>query len=280
MKTLFTLLLLFLTTGYTLAEVVSSEENLKHYDVEIIIFEDAHARYLTSEKWQENIITEALSTAETEINEVTKESNNLISDNFSPNNQTQENLAIEEISTDRFQSITPDILNKQYKRIKASSQYNVLFYGAWRQAGLDKKNAFEINIGELENTHTSKSDNTLTGTFRLVLRRFLHIHNQLDYQRVVAAVAQGSAVMSRKDGISQGAMDGGAIYEPKNGEITPGAGSEIHDNLNQFNIHPINSHRRMRSKELHYIDHPLVGILIQINPVEKTKETKDQEPTT
>ena len=74
--------------------------------------------------------------------------------------------------------------------------------------------------------------------------------------------------------------EGGAIYEPKDGEITPGAGSEIHDNLNQFNIHPINSHRRMRSKELHYIDHPLVGILIQINPVEKTKETKDQEPTT
>ena len=88
MKTLFTLLLLFLTTGYTLAEVVSSEENLKHYDVEIIIFEDAHARYLTSEKWQENIITEALPTAETEINEATKDSNNLISDNLSPNNQS------------------------------------------------------------------------------------------------------------------------------------------------------------------------------------------------
>ncbi len=31
-------------------------------------------------------------------------------------------------------------------------------------------------------------------------------------------VAHGCAVMSRKGGISQGAMDGGAINEPKDGE--------------------------------------------------------------
>ena len=36
------------------------------------------------------------------------------------------------------------------------------------------------------------------------------------------------------------------------------------------NSYTLQSHRRMRSKELHYIDHPLVGILIQINPVEPT----------
>ena len=35
-------------------------------------------------------------------------------------------------------------------------------------------------------------------------------------------------------------------------------------------------HRRMRSKELHYIDHPLVGLLIQINPTEKTEAVKAQ----
>jgi hypothetical protein len=28
----------------------------------------------------------------------------------------------------------------------------------------------------------------------------------------------------------------------------------------------------MRSKELHYIDHPLVGILVKIIPVEKPEE--------
>jgi hypothetical protein len=34
----------------------------------------------------------------------------------------------------------------------------------------------------------------------------------------------------------------------------------------------------MRSKELHFVDHPLVGILIQINPVKK-KVTTSAQPT-
>ena len=31
----------------------------------------------------------------------------------------------------------------------------------------------------------------------------------------------------------------------------------------------IKSHRRMRSRELHYVDHPLVGILIEATPIEE-----------
>ena len=38
--------------------------------------------------------------------------------------------------------------------------------------------------------------------------------------------------------------------------------------------YPIKNHRRMRSKVLHYIDHPLVGILVQINPVKKQMISK------
>jgi len=42
--------------------------------------------------------------------------------------------AIDEISTAPFESIEPEILNKEYQRINASKEYNVLFYGSWRQA--------------------------------------------------------------------------------------------------------------------------------------------------
>ncbi len=234
MKTLTTLLLLFLTTSYALAEDASSTKTLKEYDIEIIIFEDAHARYLTSESWKQIIQTENLQAAEVETTEITEITEQL------------DDLSIEKIKTIRFQNIKPEILNKQYKRINVSSEYNVLFYGAWRQAGLAKSKAFEVNINELKNIHSNKSDNTLSGTFRLVLSRFLHIYNQLDYQRAVAHT-------NLEFGITG-------------------------DDLYQFNVFPINSHRRMRSKKLHYIDHPLVGMLIQINPVEKTIEVKDQNP--
>ena len=107
--------------------------------------------------------------------------------------------------------------------------------------------AFEININKLKSRHTDKSENTLTGTFKLVLARYLHIYNRLNYQRKIT-VTTGSAENEKQSG----ALNYNMV--PSNG------------------LYPLNSHARMRSKELHYIDHPLVGMLIQINPVEKTKD--------
>ena len=36
---------------------------------------------------------------------------------------------------------------------------------------------------------------------------------------------------------------------------------------------PLKVHRKMRSKELHYIDHPLFGILVEIRPAQSEDET-------
>ena len=36
---------------------------------------------------------------------------------------------------------------------------------------------------------------------------------------------------------------------------------------------PLKIHRKMRSKELHYIDHPLFGILVEIRPAQSEDET-------
>ena len=214
MKILTTIFLLFLTLGHAHADDATPKKELKEYDVEIIIFEDKHARYLKSEIWNQNTEQQSAATKTNKIN------------------------------ASGFKSIKPAILKKQYKRINASSEYNVLFYGAWRQAGLEKSKAFEINIKELKSSHTDRSKNSLTGTFKLVLARYLHIYNQLTYQQkmtVSAASEKQTEVLSND-------------MAPHNG------------------LYPLNSHRRMRSKKLHYIDHPLVGMLIQINPVEKTKE--------
>jgi hypothetical protein len=235
MKLTGSLFLLFLTFGYAHAEDkhvddVTPAKDLKEYDVEIIIFEDAHARYLKSEAWNQKT---------TEINEITGKLGKLSKDG---------------ITATGFKSIKPAILKKQYNRMNASSEYKILFYGAWRQAGLEKNKAFEININDLKNSHRVRSKNTLTGTFKLVLARYLHIYNQLNYQRKVTITedskitATDSAASEKQTGVLSNDM------APHNGS------------------YPLNSHRRMRSKELHYIDHPLVGMLIQINPVEKKKE--------
>ena len=233
MKILTTIFLLFLIVSHALADDTTAAKDLKVYDVEIIIFEDKHARYLKNEVW----------------NQKTTETNVLAGNPGKPSKGG--------IKTGSFKSIKPAILKKQYKRINASSEYNVLFYGAWRQAGLEKSKAFEININQLKSAHTDKSENTLAGTFKLVLARYLHIYNQLNYQRKVT-VTENSEITGTDSTASENQS------EALNDDMAPHNG-----------LYPLNSHRRMRSKELHYIDHPLVGMLIQINPVEKMKETKN-----
>jgi hypothetical protein len=224
MKTLTTICLLFFIVSHAHAEALDGDaataaSDLKEYDVEIIIFEDSHARYIKSETWDQYARSAEQLSAARETNTTNK--------------------------TD-FKSIKPAILRQQYKRINASPEYNVLFYGAWRQPGLDKSKAFAININDLKSSHKNKSGNTLTGTFKLVLARYLHIYNHLNYQRKITATT--------------GNNTSGKQSEVINNNLTPNNG-----------LYPLNSHLRMRSKELHYIDHPLVGMLIQINPVKKAK---------
>lgn len=234
MKIFSIIIILLLTASQSLAEDTGKSTNLKEYDVEIIIFEDAKASYLTSQTWNQDASI---------VNHLDKRS-------------------VSAINAHSFMPLKPAILKKQYNRIKASPEYKVLFYGAWRQAGLEESKAFEINLNALENTHRVKSKNTLSGKFKLVLSRYLHFYSQLEYKRYSD---QHQANKALPDDLS--------TIEAE--DLSPGTNqTEALTAVN--NIYPMQNHRRMRSKELHYIDHPLVGILIQINPVERIETINEQ----
>ncbi len=248
MKTLTPLFLLFLTISQTHADTKDSQEkNLKEYDTEIIIFEDAHARYINSEIWHKNIPDDAASQTDTNA-KITK---NL------------KKSAVSKTDTTLYKNIKPVILDKEYKRINNSSKYKILFYGAWRQTGLEESKAFEININELDNAHKSnvhqsKAKNSITGQLKVVLARYLHFYSQLEYQR-----------QDDQHTTNETSVDDTSDINAEN--LTPDAKQT--DVLSaDNNIYPIKNHRRMRSKELHYIDHPLIGMLIQINPVKKPEK--------
>jgi hypothetical protein len=241
MKTLPALFLLFIMSSNVFAETNDAPANLQEYDIEVIIFEDAHARYINSEIWNQN------NTNEPDVSKTfgTKAST-----------ENLDKLSQKEINRTSFKTIKPTILNKEYQRIKNSSEYNVLFYGAWRQAGLSDADTININMNDLDNTAKSTSENTITGNFKLILARYLHIYAELNYQRKANNEASANSI----DVVTS----------------NPAPDAEQNNNLNngltiENKPYPITIHRRMRSKELHYIDHPLVGMLIQINPVEKAK---------
>ena len=243
MKILTTIVLLFLTVNFPAAEEKDAADQMQKYDIEIIIFEDAHARYINSETWQHDAPDDTGPL-------IDKTTSNKTTDNL-------DKLSLSEFNAGSYNSLKPKILSGEYKRINGSSEYNVLFYSAWRQTGLDENNAFDINIDELVNNHNNKSQNAIHGHLKVVLARYLHFYGDLDYQRLIdKSVVTTNTINTSVDASAQ----------------------STETNLISKQSYPMKIHRRMRSKELHYIDHPLVGILVQINPTEKVEkeETKKQ----
>ena len=134
-------------------------------------------------------------------------------------------------------------LDKYARSLKASKRYNVLVHKAWRQTGLSHKDAFDIPIDSRPagSAQTGKSNN-IHGTIKIVLGRYLHIYTDMIYR------------------------------QPRNDAAPKYYGEQA----KPYREYPIKSHRRMRSKELHYLDHPMVGILVMALPVEQDEQPKEE----
>ena len=136
-----------------------------------------------------------------------------------------------------------DLLDNEVKRLLNSSRYKVLARKSWLQPGLDKLKAVDVEISP---DAQSGSTGNISGSIKIVLERYLHIYTDLVYRKPLQVPATTT-------GFNPGAYQQDAAY-------------------------PVREHRRMRSKELHYIDHPLVGMLVKIVPVETKIPEKAKIP--
>ena len=149
------------------------------------------------------------------------------------------------------------ILNNVAEKLKRSSRYRILKHIAWRQPAVEKKDSQPISIQagrdftqqypehayrqiEFSDTSQDNSQNSkvieLDGTINIVITRYIHLYSDLVY-RLPRTIP-----------------------------------NEINDALDRNQVlvdYSVKSHRRMRSRELHYIDHPLVGIIIEATPIEE-----------
>lgn len=146
-------------------------------------------------------------------------------------------------------------LTNKATALNKSGNYKVLKHISWLQPGLvnedavpvlihagkDYQNEFqERTYNQLEysdqSTTYSHPVNEVDGTVRVVLGRYLHFYTDLAYRLPINISVESEENPLGRERIL-------ADFEVK-------------------------SHRKMRSKELHYIDHPLLGILVEIRPVE------------
>lgn len=151
-----------------------------------------------------------------------------------------------------------------------SGDYEIVEHVAWRQPGLDENAARAVRIHGGADYHRSTAAaalpgqgyespdfygetsgpvtlEQLDGTVKITLSQYLHVYTDL---------------VLRKPVVTQ--------------TVTAGAEAQPINALYQF---PIAQHRRMRSKELHYLDHPLLGILVQITPIEEPPKEPGPPPT-
>ncbi|MDX1335335.1 MAG: CsiV family protein [Gammaproteobacteria bacterium] len=150
------------------------------------------------------------------------------------------------------------------KALEKSPRYTLLRHIMWEQPGLEESKALKMPIaggrdyreeypkrmqsrweaneqGQMVEIPGPENLNELDGSVTLVLGRYLHIYTDLIFRKPV--------IVEQLDEETQ----------------------EITETRALFDI-PVQSHRRMRSRELHYLDHPMVGILIEVTPVETEEE--------
>lgn len=251
-------------------EVVEEEKPLKYYDVEVILFKN-----LKVPKGNEK----TLPSQAPQHDEV------VISFN---NQQEIEHAAELGFTLPEENEIR---LRDMAEKIERSSRYKLLQHLTWRQPGLAKEDALSLKIrtGEIFGNDYSSIDSPvkpniydvdpelqivkkfsidekpeepelvwyeLEGKITISLARYLHAHIDL-----VLRVPNENDITIED------------FNTPTNETSVDGTIGAIDANQNSFlsvtlNNYSFKERRRMRSRKLHFLDHPEIGMLILITPYE------------
>lgn len=188
---------------------------------------------------------------------------------------------------ERAMLLLPDeelTLSDQARRLSRSREHRILFHGAWRQSMVENRQEPSVLIsgGELFDQH-----HELEGSINLHLRTYLHIETDLWLSRFATNFGQEGRPWPK-------------LPWPPNQPVESGNSIKINDGgtglWHQFNqnrndqyeailaqpyvvesIVLMQQNRRMRSDELHYIDHPKMGVLVKLTPYEPAEDAATED---
>lgn len=212
----------------------AAEEEVRYYDVELIIFEDLAQKDRLSEIWPTSV-DQTLPESEKEI-EIGQPYPGPVPKEFKPA------YTFKPLSKDKYK------LDKEAKLIDDSSSRRVLLHTAWRQPGMGWENAINVHLKKtIPGTvgETAAGDNAilageageLEGYVKVILSRYLHVDTDMAFR-------------------TQPQTD---VFDFSEDTREP-----VAYRLKQLR-------RRIRSTELHYLDNPVLGMLIMMTPVETDK---------
>lgn len=130
-----------------------------------------------------------------------------------------------------FQALEPSRyrLQGEWSRLQSSAEYRPLLHTAWMQPGLPREQAVGVVLESGAASASLGGAKPLSGVVKVGLSRYLHLDANLLYRKPVKA----------------GVGDGAPAYE----------------------TFQLSESRRMRSRETHYLDHPMFGVIALITPL-------------
>lgn len=225
---------------------------VKYYDIEVIIFESSDPAARHAETQRSNLSRELPE----QVVELGKPYPGPIPEQYDPK------LTFRPLPQKSYQ------LAEEVKLLQESRNYNVLLHTAWRQPGMNEQIALPVHIHQeyIYRTQASGQDNDQATTFslsqtvtppparsildgyvRIVLSRYLHA--QVDLSYIVGIQPQQDMMVSEQ------------AIEPVRPEPM---------------VFRLKQSRKMRSTEVHYLDHPVLGVIVMATPYEEADKANNK----
>jgi hypothetical protein len=169
-------------------------------------------------------------------------------------------------------------LNNEALILDRNPKFNLLLHQSWQQVVPPRAAPQQIYFAAKDST------NSLEGMISVTLGRYLHFAGQLwldapvaDYEaeqllRVSEATEVDLQSKSAQRQFKTAFLEATTTAKSADALTTlENANSTNLANIPKSAYFELNESRRMRSRELHYLDHPFMGIIVKITPIEATE---------
>ncbi|MDP2506669.1 MULTISPECIES: CsiV family protein [unclassified Oceanobacter] len=148
-------------------------------------------------------------------------------------------------------------LKREANRINPQADMDVVWHQSWLEPVQSQEGTI---VHKVNLTVGGEPEIQITGGFSLYLSRYLHISTDFHVQHLSSQMPAEPQLQAFSTAINTDGTSTPAILASQQ-PLT------IHG-LYPIRATEVRQKRRMRSKELHYIDHPMLGVVLIITPVE------------
>ncbi len=274
-------LLMAIFSSMTMAASNNEEDDARWYEIELVLFAHNSPQALDAEQWPAIIGADLPLEALLELR-LPQEIAPQVADEMIDETITVESSSAEAPVADTteppvaFQLLDESEwqLQETARRLRRSSRFEPLLHVAWRQPTYERARARPVLLydgmtkpliingrppSEAE-IHAGPPNPELIGTVRLSVARYLHLATDLIYR--IPVTQQAAVPIPDFDLWYDRPYP--TLYEPQG----PAYRLEEWPAVRGFRLR---ESRRMRSRVLHYLDHPLFGLVVLITPVELPK---------